>query len=357
MRSGRVAAAVAIVLVAACSRYETAGVAPEFRVPFRGPGTLAIVWHRGEPDEEPDRHLVVYAAGGAREIPLEQPTGVRFLSPHELLVSLELPASAIDQLPRTRLLRVDLRTGAREPLGAAGRYYDPAPSPDGRLLAVGVEVDDRGGSQLEVWDLGGERLRLGRRRESVEEPRWSPDGHSLAVAKMVQTGGDEAVALSGVSLPSARMFRLRRDLFGRAEPLHDGPPGGSATVAGSFPLWWDEDGIHARQRDGVARCSPEGTGCRLEYRAPEGRRVVDGRPLERGRALLLLVEASELALNPVPLELALAHLAEGRAGTLHVARGAHFLDLDWSPGERLGALERLLDLVRHLAQAARLPFL
>jgi hypothetical protein len=353
VKSGRVAAAVAVVLAVACSRYDTSGVAPEFRVPFRGPGTLAVVWHRGEPDDEPDRHLVVYAAGGAREIAVEQPTGVRFLSPHELLVSLELPAAAIDELPRTRLVRVDLRTGARAPLGAAGRYYDPAPSPDGLLLAVGVEVDDRGDSQLEIWDLGGEPVQLGRRSESVEEPRWSPDGHALVFAKMVQSGEDEAVSVSGVSLPAARLFRLRRDLFGRAEPLHDGPPGRPPTVAGSFPLWWDEAGIHARQHDGVARCSPEGTGCEVEYRAPEGRRVVDGRPLARGAALFLLVEKREAELNPVPRELALADLASGTSRTLHVARGAHFVDLDWSSGERRGPLERALDLGGRLPTRAQ----
>ena len=57
---------------------------------------------------------------------------------------------------------------------------------------------------------------------------------------------------------------MRIDL-GDPELIHDGVPGGPPAIGGSLPLWWDEQGLYARQRSGLVRCDPTRGGCVTVY--------------------------------------------------------------------------------------------
>lgn len=306
---------------------------PEFDFP--GPGRLAVVWHMGEPDDLPERRLIVYDGGGADAVPVEQPLEVRWLGPDALLVLAERPARAIGEFPDAQLLRV--REGsAPEPLGAPQRYYNAEPRADGSQLLVGVELDDQGDSALEVWSLSDEAPRPVARRElALDEPRWAPDGDAVAVARMIELDPDADAAslgVGGITVPWPRLFTLDPDLQGPLTGVHDGARDAPPAAGGSLPLWWDASGLYARQRAGIVRCSSPESGCELVLAAPQGRRVVDARPFEGERALVLLIDTESRELAPLPSEIWLMDLATGRGAPLAaLPAGAFPLDLDWTP--------------------------
>ena len=306
---------------------------PELRLEFDGPGRLAVIWHRGEPDDPPDRHLVVYDARGGTRIDVADPLEVRWLDAERLLVVQSVPAQALDELPKSRLLLVSAGDGRVDPLGEPRRYYNAEPARDGRRFAVGVERNDQGESDLEIWSLDGPRpARITRREQNLEEPRWSPDGESLLVARMVEPDDedDSGLSVGGVVVPWPRLFVLEAALDGDLLALHDGERVGAPVPGGSLPLWWDEGGVHARQRSGLARCATPTSGCVAEFEAPEARRVTDARPLADAQALLLMVDANTTLLHPLPGEIWRADLATGAGVLLHAARpGVWPLDLDW----------------------------
>lgn len=324
-----------VLVVLACGGCSpgAAGLDPRLRLEFSGPGRLAVIWHLGEPDDPPDRHLVVYGEAGALRVDVADPLEVRWLDAEHLLVAQNVPAEALDELPTSRLLRVSLRGGDAAPLGEPRRYYNAEPARDGLQFAVGVETNDRGDSDLEIWSLEAAEPRRARRRaQNLEEPRWGPDGESLLVARMVgpDDEDDSGLAVGGVWVPWPRLFLLEATLEGALLGIHDGERRGPPVAGGSLPLWWDERGVHARQRGGLVRCASPTSGCAPEFEPPEGRRLVDARPLADHRAVLLMVDAQTALLHPLPSEIWLADLETGSGRVLHPARPAvHPLDLDW----------------------------
>ena len=115
------------------------------------------------------------------------------------------------------------------------RHYDPEPSPDGRFLAIGVDVEGVGESDLEIWQLSesgdgdprgvdGGPERIASRAQALDEPRWSPDGRKLVVSHPIpDPGGDDEMGggFGGVAFAWSRLFLLRRDL-GTPSLLGDG---------------------------------------------------------------------------------------------------------------------------------------
>jgi hypothetical protein len=322
----------ALLLSAACAP-PTDATLPEFAFP--GPGRLAVVWHVGDPDDLPQRSLVVYDGDTARSVPVEQPLEVRWLGAGGLLVLAEQPARAIGEFPDAQLLRV--REGsAPETLGAPNRYYNAEPRADGSRLLVGLELNDQGDSALEVWllsDAGSHPI--ARRELNLDEPRWAPDGDAVAVARMVESDSDEdgaSLGVGGITVPWPRLFTLDPDLEGPLAGVHDAARGVPPAAGGSLPLWWGADGLYARQRAGIVRCASPESGCELVFATPPGWRVVDARPFDGERALALLVDTGSRDLAPLPTAIWLIDLAAGRAAPLAaVPRGAFPIDLDWTP--------------------------
>ena len=238
---------------------------PEPALSFPGPGRLAVVWHVGEPDDPLDRHLVVYDEGGAHRLAVEQPREVRWLGVDELLVLQELPAVP-GEFAVGRLLRVPLGGAPPAPLLEPRRYYNAEPAPGGSSFAVGVETSDQGESELETWSLrGAEPVRLGRLPHNLDEPRFSPDGDMLVVARMVAPDAEEGFGLSigGVALPWPRLFAIGSDLAGALTSIHDAGRDAPPVAGGSLPLWWDAAGVYARQRSGTPGNFPR-NGCQAQ---------------------------------------------------------------------------------------------
>lgn len=300
--------------------------------PFAGPGRLLIILER----KDGAREIRVIDAQGVHPVRVDAPREARFVHPGTLLVLRELPATQEYGLPETQLLLVDLASSAQEPLGAPGRYYDPAPSPDGRWLAVGVDTPDVGDSDLEIWSLDGRREHVATRHQSFEEPRWRRDGRALAASLLMadpETDDDTGGGMLGTSFTWPRLYRLRRDLSGPTL-LWDGDDSQSLAPGGSLALWWDERGIFARQRRGLVRCDATRGGCATVFAPDGGRRVADGCPIGAGEALLLTLPAHDAFDRVQADEILRIDLESGAvAARWHAPRGLAVVGIDWiGPG-------------------------
>jgi len=298
---------------------------------FRGPGRLLLVF-----EEKAGRLLVVQDADGLRQVAADGPRDARFAGRERLLVVSEVPPLEEYGLPDTRVSLIDLESGDERTLLAAGRHYDPEPSPDGRWLAIGADVGDLGDSDLEIWSLEGEIERIDVRHQSLEEPRWRPDTRALVASILMADPESEAEgggSYGGTSFTWPRLHRLRRDL-GEPELLADGEGPDSLVPGGSLPLWWDEAGIYARQRGGLARCDPHGGGCVLVHATDDTRRIVDGRAVGGGEAWLLTVEAFDAFDRRLPDQILRVDLDSGAGRVVYRSpEGVFLLDIDWVAGE------------------------
>jgi hypothetical protein len=325
----------ALLLVAGCAGPPAAPdpIAPlDWR--YAGTGRLALVWEAPAPDGDLRRLLTVHDRHGATPQPLSGVAEARWLENGALLLSLDADSDDPAQWGLTELAALDVEAGVLLRLVPPRRHFDPEISPDGEWLAVGVELNERGESDLELWYLAGEPRRVASLRQPLDEPRWSPDGADLVVSRAIQDPNAEAsessASFAGVGLVWPRLFRMRRDLA-RLRLLPDGAPGADLSPGGSYPLWWDARGIWARQRRGLVRCDPGGSGCTLVYDPGEERRVFDGRRAGEGSALLLVLDTR----TPERLasEIHRVDLATGAGATLLRAPPAtYLLDLDWTPG-------------------------
>jgi dipeptidyl aminopeptidase/acylaminoacyl peptidase len=319
--------------LAACSRSHAP--AP-FDTGFRGPGRLVVLFENADPAVP--RTLVLHDRDGARVLAVDNARAARWISPRVLLVSQELPPAEEYGLPQTQLLRVDVDSGAIEPFASAGRWFDAEPDPRGERLAAGVEVDDQGASELVLLSLAtrGEKP-LADAPRALDRPRWSPDGEALVVLQTVADpdGADSETGMSfgGQEVAFPRLFRVSAALDGKLALLRDGDPGAPLAAGGSLPLWWDARGVYAKQRRGLVLCDPAGSGCRLAF-APEGeRRVVDGRPVGKNEALLLVRDHSAQADAELPQDLYRVHLDSGKGEPIYHAPHDVFLsELDWVAG-------------------------
>jgi hypothetical protein len=301
-----------------------------------------VIWVLVDAEDEVDRLLVVHDRDGATRVPITQAREVRWLDAQVLLLSLEVAPEDPLQWGQTEIAALDLRVKRLLRLMSARRHYNLEVSPDRAWLVLGVEVNDRGDSDLEIWHLDTKPQRVATRREPLDEPRWSPDGVDLVAARAMQDPdaeeSDTSAAIGGVGLVWPRLFRLRRDLASGRSMLSDGPPGaeragGTERTAGlepggSFPLWWDSSGIFARQRRGLARCDPDGGGCSLVYAPGPERRITDGRRLGR-HAMLLVLDTTRG--ERLPSEIHRVDLETGAGEVVFRGRpGVYVSDLDWT---------------------------
>jgi hypothetical protein len=325
-----VAALAALALGAACGDANRDPLA----LGFAGPGRLAVLWELPGPAGEPERALVIYDREGARRIAADSPQSVRFLSRASMLVALEAPAARPEDWGRSRLALLDVESAALRPFGEVRRWFDPEPAPDGRLLAVAVQVSEQGDSELEIWGLDAEPERLAVRPEPLDEPHFSPDGFDLVAARSVQGAGDDdgegGPSFAGIEVPMPRLFRLRRDLIGPARMLADGVSADASAPGGTLPLWWDARGIYARQAGALVRCAPRGEGCQPVWAPPAERFLADARPFGERGAILALADSSN-SRERSPTELRVLELESGDDEVLHAPRpGRLILDLDWT---------------------------
>ena len=292
---------------------------------FDESGRLLLVLER-----EDVRELWVLDASGSRRVDVEAPVEARWIDPERLLVVHEVPPAEEFGLPERRLVLRSL-AGEAAPLATDGQPYDPEPSPDGRWLAVGVEAAGVGDSDLEIWSLD-DRERLARRSQSFEEPRWRHDGRALVGSVLMadpETDEGEGGGMLGTSFTWPRMHRLRMDL-GEPTFLWDGTEGRALAPGGSLPLWWDDAGIVARQRDGLVRCDPMAGGCTVLHATPGARRIVDGRPVGAEHAWLLTVRAEDAFDRRQPDEIRRIDLASGELlDRWQAPEGVGWLDIDW----------------------------
>jgi dipeptidyl aminopeptidase/acylaminoacyl peptidase len=319
-----------LLLALACAEAEAP--AP-FDAGFRGPGRLALLFEPADPERP--RVLVVHDAAGARTVPIEGVRAARWLDAATLLVSIETPPEEQYGLPLTQLARVDVASGRSEPLIEPARWFDAEPDRSGARIAVGLEIDDQGESDLVVLDARARPPKpLAGSSVPLDRPRWSPDGDELVVLRTLPDpeGEDSETGLSfgGQAVSFPRLFRVSSDLRGELALLRDGEPGAALVAGGSLPLWWDERGIHARQRRGLVRCDPQGTGCRLLWSPGGKRRVSDGRAAGPGEALVLVRDHGERAELDLPRELYRVALDSGAAERIYTAPNEVFLaGIDW----------------------------
>ena len=320
----------ATAVVLACS---LPAAAPRFDSGFRGPGRLVLIFEAADP--EAPRALVVHDASGARELAVTGARAARWLSAHELLVSQETPSDEPYGLPQSRLLRVDVESGRARPIAEPARYFDAEPDARGERLAVGLELDDQGESDLLVLALGGATPKpIAGRSQPLDRPRWSPDGAALVVLQTIpDPEGEESetgLSFGGQQVSWPRLFRVASDLRGALAPLRDGEPGRAFAAGGSLPLFWSEHGIYARQRRGLVRCDPDGSGCALVWAPGAKKRVVDARASGADRALALVRDHGAPAELDLPRELYRVELDSGRAELLYAAPADVYLaEIDW----------------------------
>ncbi len=329
-RARRLLASLAVVLALACpSRAPT----ERYDAGFRGPGRLVLIFEPADP--EVPRAIVVHDADGARALPIEGPRFARWLSPHELLVSREVAADEPYGLPRTELLRVDVSSGRATRIAEPARYFDVEPDPSGERIALGLEVDDQGESDLLVLALDGPRSRpVAGRNQPLDRPRWSPDGASIVILQTIPDpdGADSETALSiaGQTVSWPRLFRVASDLSGPLTPLRDGDPGEALVPGGTLPLFWSARGIHARQRRGLVRCDPAGSGCTPTWRPDADKRVVDARGQGPDAALVLVRDHSQSSDLDLPRELHRVDLGRGEAELVYrTPVDLYIAEIDW----------------------------
>lgn len=308
---------------------------PGRELPFDGPGRLAVIFER-DADEARERTLVVYSEAGPQVVPGVQPEEVRWLSTRELLLTVPETHSGFARtgaagLPASELRLVDLGGQVLARIGTARALYNAEPSPDGAFLALRVDVEPRGESDLEIWSLRADTGRIAQLRQALEAPRWSPDGARLVAAEPRQDSEPDsgAAGFGGVVLPFPRLVLFRPSLSGAVVPLSDGPNAARNVAGGSSPLWWDHQGIWARQRGGLVRCDPERGGCVPVYRLPDGAMIVGGRRTGETTALLLVRRGARRA-GLLANELHRVDLVAGTGTTLWSApAGLAIADLHW----------------------------
>ncbi|HTO05461.1 MAG TPA: hypothetical protein VMR86_00245 [Myxococcota bacterium] len=325
----------AALALAACARKSATDPAP-YDAGFRGPGRLVLLFENADP--QVPRVLVVHDRNGARALRVTSPRAARWISSSALIVSQELPPDEEYGLPRTQLLRVDADTGAVEPFARPARWFDAEPDPRGEKLAAGVETDDQGQSELVLLSLRskGERPLFDAPR-ALDRPRWSPDGADLVVLQTVSDpdGADSATGMSfqGQEVAFPRLYRVASNLTGKLVLLRDGDPGGPLAAGGTLPLWWDARGVYARQRRGLVRCDPEGSGCQLVFSPGGEKRVFEGRPVGADQALVLVRDHAEELDAELPQHLYRVELNTGNAQPIYQAPHDVFLsEIDWVAG-------------------------
>jgi hypothetical protein len=325
----------ALALLTGCAELPLSGraVSP-LDLGFGGPGRLVLIWEVPDAAGESTKLVALYDADGARPLPVPHAVEARWLGPEALVLGLHTASEDPTRWGLTELVVLGLEPQELLRLAAPRRHFDFEVAGDLSWLAVGVELNDRGESDLEIWYVGGEPQIVARRREPLDEPRWSPDGVELVVSRAIRDPDAEEIEsspeLGGIGLAWPRLFRVRRDLGSAPVLVPDGEPGGALAAGGSFPLWWDRAGIFARQRRGLVRCDPGGGGCLLLYDPGEERRVVDGRKFGDDEALLLVLDtASEERLAS---EIHRVDLATGSGALLFRApSGVWITDIDWTP--------------------------
>jgi len=285
-------------------------------------------------DGDSGRRLFVAGTAGSRQVPGVAPREARWVDGESILVVEELTPAEEFGLPRTQLRIVDLAGNTLATIGEPGQHYDAEPSPDGAWLAVGVDAQGTGDSDLEIWQLSPPHERVALRRQSFEEPRWRYDGMALVASVLMpdpETDDDLGGGMLGTSFQWPRLHVVRRDL-GDPTLLWDGADAGRLAPGGSLPLWWDEDGIFARQRQGLVRCDPVAGGCVTIHRTEPSRRVVDGRRVGLHEAWLVTVEARDAFDRSPPDELRRVDLRDGRLlSRWRTPRGEAVTEIDWSP--------------------------
>jgi len=303
-----------------------------------GNGKLVTILRVDEPVGEGDElelvsrtELHVHTVNGVRVLPIDEARDARWVDPDTLLVIQELPSVEQPGLPETRMILVHSRTGEIRHLGEGSGYYDPEPSPDGTLVAVGRDQPTVGDADLEVFDLSADFEKVGSRRQGFEEPRWRPDAKRLVVARMMadpEELSDRGGEMAGTSFVWPRLHILQPDLSPGAL-IEDSDTPGSIAQGGTLPLWWDEAGIWARQTRGLVRCAPSG-GCALVYTPGEEQRIVDGRKVGDREALLLVVSEGEAFDRRLPDSVHRVDLTTGEGHIVHrTLRAEYLLDIDW----------------------------
>jgi len=170
----------------------------------------------------------------------------------------------------------DLTTGERSGVARyAGSNMSPAPSPDGRRVAM--ILSKSGSVDLYVADAdGGNLKRLTTSKEAESSPCWSPDGHWICFAttlkgrrslcKVSASGGEiQRVSTAGVSNPTepdwspdGKWIVFTAQMGGFAICVVPAS-GGTATVlvSGEDPSWAPNSRtvIYARRGDGSRRLS------------------------------------------------------------------------------------------------------
>lgn len=309
---------------------------PELRLSRAG--RLAVIWQVPDGEDELHPELYIYDSESAERIPVAGVSEVRWNGPSSLLLSVAAASEDPAEWGLSEIVSLELEPRALRRLLPARRWFNLEPSPDRRWLAIGEQLDDLGESEIQVRFLGRDLPVVARRAFASDEPRWSPDSSELTIAQTIQdpdAGVNETTAsVGGIGLAWPRLFRLRRDLSGPAILIADGVEGGSLVAGGTIPLWWDSQGLWARQRRGLVLCestpNARATGCRAIYDPGEGRRILDGRPLGSDAALLLVLDmesgmrlASEI--HAVDLD------RRSAFSTTRAPRGVYVSDLDWSP--------------------------
>jgi dipeptidyl aminopeptidase/acylaminoacyl peptidase len=131
------------------------------------------------------------------------------------------------------VLRVPAAGGKPETLTSAGHsYFDPQPSPDGRLIAFRRLNEEKllaDGSQIAIIPAGGGEITdlTGHSDLNVEQFRWQPDGQGV----LFSAGWRGDAHVYGIGLPDTPTFRQGETLVGGPRIVSDFDVGSDGTVA------------------------------------------------------------------------------------------------------------------------------